>query len=149
MRIRERRRGGARTTRAVSFWSTAWVFGVWAAAILLSPVAMASDGDSTSSAWLLRSVAGDTECAVLDDGRRAHLHCVGERIEGSDLRLVRVEGQAAVFAIDGGQMSPLHVRVAVGASFDATAARARWMETIGPRPGWIEEQSIAQPEPRR
>jgi hypothetical protein len=86
---------------------------------------------------------------VLDDGRRAHLHCVGERVSASDLSLVRVEGQAAVFAVHGGQASPLHVRVVVGASFDAAAERARWLETIRPRPGWIEAQSIAEPEPRR
>lgn len=149
MRNREGRPGDARTTRAASVRLAAWAFGAWAAATPWSPAAMAGDGTVTSTTWVLRSVAGDTECAVLDDGHRAHLHCAGDHIDGRDLTLVRVEGQTAVFAVDGGQASPLHVRVAVGASFDAAAVRARWLETIGPRPGWIEEQSLAQPEPRR
>jgi hypothetical protein len=149
MRNREGRRGGARTTQVGSVWPAAWALAAWVAEILWSPAAMAEDGRATSTTWLVRSVAGDTQCAVLDDGRTAHLQCVGDHIDERGLRLVRVEGQAAVFAVHGGQASALHVRVAVGASFDATAVRARWMETIGPRPGWIEEQSIAQPEPRR
>lgn len=149
MRNREGRGGSARTTRVASACPAVVSLAACLGGFACPSVAIADDGATGASAWLLLSVAADTDCAVVDDGVQPRMHCVGDRIEVRGPRLVRIEGQVAVFAVDGGPASTLHVRVAVGASFDAAAVRDRWLEATGPRPGWIEEVSIAEPESRR
>lgn len=146
MRNREGCPVGAQRSRADWARRVAWMFAATATCVSCSPFAMAVDGGPPPTTWLLRSIASDTECAVLDDGRRAVLLCVGDRTGDPDLRLMRIEGQSAVFAIDGGRASPLHVRVAVGASFGPDALRTRAMEAMGPRPGWIESEPVLAPE---
>lgn len=146
MRNREGRRLGARKSRADWTRRAAWMFAAPAACVSFAAFATSADGGPPSTTWLVRSIASDTACAVLDDGRRAVLRCVRDDAGDPELRLVRIEGQSAVFAIDGGRASPLHVRVAVGASFDPDALRTRAMEAMGPRPGWIETESVVVPE---
>lgn len=146
MRNREGCPVGARGSRADWARRAAWMFAATAACVSFSAFATSADGGPPSTTWLLRSIAADTECAVLDDGRRAILRCVGDHGADPDARLVRIEGQSAVFAIDGGRASPLHVRVAVGASFDPVALHSRSIEAMGPRPGWIETEPVAMPE---
>jgi hypothetical protein len=122
------------------------VFAAMAACVSCSPFATAADDDLPPTTWVVRSIASDTTCAVLDDGRRTVLRCVGDHAGDPETRLVRIEGQSAVFAIDGGRASPLHVRVAVGASFAPDVLRARAMEAMGPRPGWIATEPVVVPE---
>lgn len=116
------------------------------AAALGARIAAAADA-AAQGPWIVRALAADSGCIVLDDRQDARLLCTGERIDPPGLRLQRVEAAAAVFEIDVLLASPLVVRVGPGESIDVARVRAQARETTGPRPGWIELAPPARVQP--
>lgn len=125
--------------------------------VLLAPCMAAADvavhiaaaaTEAGQGSRIVRALAADSGCIVLDDGRDARLLCTGERVDPPGLRLLRVEADAAVLEIDVLLDSPLAVRVGIGESIDVDRVRARARESTGPRPGWIELAPTTRPQPR-
>lgn len=134
MRDRDGRRGRAprQLTRIVILLALAIATSgpAWPVAVL--------DSQRTATRWLVVSVAADTGCAVLDDGRTRRLLCAGEFLAGHRTRLLRIDSGGAVFELASGAAAPLQARIATGEILDPEALRARMDESTGPRPGWIE-----------
>jgi hypothetical protein len=103
----------------------------------------------TAPRSIVLAVAADTGCAVLDDGRERRLRCASERADASGVALVRIERDAAVFAIDAGQGSLVEVHVPAGQALDVAVLRERMADASGARPAWIEAVPDSRRDPQR
>lgn len=146
MRNKDGRRGRAPIRHGAALRALPVLLAPCMAALGLSADIAAAANGHGQGPWVVRALAADSGCIVLDDGQHARLLCTGERIDPPGLRLLRVDADAAVLEIDGLLGSPLALRASPGASVDVARVRERAREATGPRPGWIELEPAARPQ---